>query len=178
MSSACDCGRTPQDMEPLIKLFRARRARLAACIFLRGGETRHHGTRRIACPASRDRGSGADRRRARRNSSTHRSPGRFPRRATSTTRLTTLAASELPREHFRLRPMLLGRLLPPPRKGERQKRQIVRFGCICQRILFARGARVLGQCFSSQTRAATLISWASACAFSLMRFSAAMPASR
>ena len=28
-----------------------------------------------------------------------------------------LAASGLPREHFRLRMMLLGRLPPPPRKG-------------------------------------------------------------
>jgi hypothetical protein len=28
-----------------------------------------------------------------------------------------LAASGLPEEHFRLRLMLLGRLLPPPRKG-------------------------------------------------------------
>jgi hypothetical protein len=28
-----------------------------------------------------------------------------------------LAASRLPREHFNLRLMLLGRLLPPPRKG-------------------------------------------------------------
>ena len=28
-----------------------------------------------------------------------------------------LVASGLPREHFRLRLMLLGRLLPPPRKG-------------------------------------------------------------
>jgi hypothetical protein len=38
--------------------------------------------------------------------------------ATSEAYRQALAASGLPEEHFKLRLMLLGRLLPPPRRGE------------------------------------------------------------